>query len=133
MKGFTQSLSENGPEILATINERLKNVDGVFDKIQQAAESLGKLQNSEGTIGKLLNDPELYETAVETVRAAKDAVENIREQTAKIEPLINDARMFTDAIARDPGIIGVRGAIRNRNASKTGYKGTAGRGNSILR
>lgn len=123
LKGFTKALSTDGPEILATVNDRLKNIDGVFDKIQKAAESLGKLQNSEGTIGKLLNDPELYDTAVAAVQAARDAVENVRDQTAKIEPLINDARLFTDAIARDPGVIGLRGVVRNRNASKTGYKG----------
>ena len=123
LKGFTKALSEEGPEILATVNERIQNIDGVFDKIQKAAESLGKLQNSEGTIGKLLNDPELYDTAVATVREAQAAVANIREQTTKIEPLINDARLFTDAIARDPGVIGIRGAVRNRDASKTGYKG----------
>ena len=84
---------------------------------------MGKLQNSDGTIGKLLNDPALYNTALETVEAARDAVENIREQSAKIEPLINDARLFTDSIARDPGVIGVRGALKNRDAPKTGYKG----------
>ena len=123
LEGFTQSLSKNGPEILETINDRLGNIDSVFDKIQKAAESLGKLQNSEGTIGKLLNDPALYNTALETVQSAREAVENIREQTAKIEPLINDARLFTDAIARDPGILGARGAIQNRKAPKTGYKG----------
>ena len=133
LEGFTESLKENGPEILETINERLANIDDVFDKIQKAAESLGKLQNSEGTIGKLLNDPALYNSALETIQTAKDAVENIREQTAKIEPLINDARMFTDSIARDPGVIGIRGAVRNRGASKTGYKGNLPGRERILR
>ena len=133
LKGFTASLSENGPEILETINERIKGIDGVFDKIQEAAESLGKLQNSEGTIGKLINDPELYNTALQAVQSARDAVVDIRDQTAKIEPLINDARLFTDAIARDPGVIGIRGAVRNRNAQKTGYKGNVPGRERILR
>ena len=120
LESFTDSLSRNGPEILATINERMQNIDGVFDKIQKAAESLGNLQNSEGNLGKLLNDSELYDTALETIK-------NIRDQTVKLEPLINDARLFTDAIARDPGQLGLRG-MRNRDAAKTGYKGTtAGR------
>lgn len=134
LKGFTEALSSEGPEILATVNERIKNIDGVFDKIQKAAESLGKLQNSQGTLGKLLNDPELYNTAVAAVKAAKDAVENVRDQTVKIEPLINDARLFTDAIARDPGVVGLRGTIKNRNAPKTGYKGNVpGRGRIFRR
>jgi phospholipid/cholesterol/gamma-HCH transport system substrate-binding protein len=59
----------------------------------------------------------LYDTALETI-------ENFRDQSLKIEPLMNDLRLFTDAIARDPGQLGIRGAVRNRNAPKTGYKGS---------
>lgn len=127
LETFTESLKDNGPEILETVNERLANVDEVFEQIQNAAKSLGKLSSSEGTIGKLLNDPELY-------NAALDAVQNIRDQTVKVEPLINDLRTFTDSIARDPGQLGIRGAVRNRNALSTGYKGsTTGRGKVIRR
>ncbi len=127
LETFTASLRDNGPEILDTINDRLSNIDGVFEKIEAAADSLGNLDISEGTIGKLLNDRELYDTALEAVR-------NVRDQTTKIEPLVNDLRMFADSIARDPGQLGIRGAVRNRSANKTGYKGgnPAGR-NRILR
>ena len=81
----------------------------------------------------MINDPELYNTALQAVQSARDAVVDIRDQTAKIEPLINDARLFTDAIARDPGVIGIRGAVRNRNAQKTGYKGNVPGRERILR
>ena len=125
LEGFTQSLNENGPEILEQVNERLSNVDEIFEQIQGAAQALGNLQNSKGTIGKLLNDPQLYNAVLE-------AVENIRDQTIKIEPLINDVRLFTDAIARDPGQLGIRGAIKNRRPLSTGYKGsTTGRDRTL--
>lgn len=126
LETFTASLRDNGPEILDVVNDRLQNVDGIFEKIEKAAESLGNLDLSEGTIGQLLNDRELYDTALE-------AVSNVRDQTTKIEPLINDLRLFADAIARDPGQLGIRGAVRNRNASKTGYKGNPVGRNRILR
>jgi phospholipid/cholesterol/gamma-HCH transport system substrate-binding protein len=51
-------------------------------------------------------------------------VENARVIRTRIEPLVNDLRIFADSIARDPGQLGVRGAISNKGqAAKTGYKG----------
>ena len=118
---FTQSLKDEGPEIVQQINDSLKNVDGLFEQFERAAKSLSKIQESEGTIGKLLNDPALYDKALETVA-------NVRDLSVKLEPLVNDLRMFADALARDPGQLGVRGALRNRDALNTGYKGnTVGR------
>ena len=86
---------------------------------------MSKLQNSEGTIGKLLNDTEIYDNVLETV-------ENVRDLSVKLEPLVNDLRSFADVLARDPGMIGVRGAL-DRRPGKTGYKGTAGRDGGLLR
>ena len=40
---------------------------------------------------------------------------------------MDDIRLFGDALARDPGQLGLRGAI-DRRPGKTGYKGNAGRG-----
>jgi phospholipid/cholesterol/gamma-HCH transport system substrate-binding protein len=116
---FTESLKTNGPEILSQINSSLKNVDGLVAQIKEFGKTLEKLQSSEGTIGKLINDREIYDSVRETV-------ENVRDVSLKLEPLINDLRMFGDALARDPGVIGVRGAL-DRRPSKTGYKGSAGR------
>ena len=82
---------------------------------------LTPLRSASETIGKLLNDPALYNKALETVA-------NVRDLSVKLEPLVNDLRMFADALARDPGQLGVRGALRNRDALNTGYKGnTVGR------
>lgn len=116
---FTQSLKSNGPEILEQINSSLKNVDGLVEQIKEFGQTLSKLQSSEGTIGKLINETEIYDSVLETV-------ENVRDVSIKLEPLINDLRMFGDSLARDPGVIGVRGAL-DRRPSKTGYKGSAAR------
>ena len=125
LKTFTGSLKENGPAILVQTRERLDNVNQLLDGIQGFTETLNKLQNSEGTVGKLLNDTEIYDNVLETV-------ENVREVSVKLEPLVNDLRAFADILARDPGMIGVRGAL-DRRPGKTGYKGTAGREGGLFK
>jgi phospholipid/cholesterol/gamma-HCH transport system substrate-binding protein len=121
---FTGSLKENGPDILVQTRESLDNVNKLLAGIQGFTQSLSKLQNSEGTIGKLLNDTEVYDNVLETV-------ENVRALSIKLEPLVNDLRSFADVLARDPGTIGVRGAL-DRRPGKTGYKGTAGRDGGLF-
>jgi phospholipid/cholesterol/gamma-HCH transport system substrate-binding protein len=126
MKDFTAALKTNGPEILQQVNDSLENVDQFVDELRMFTKSFSKLQDSEGTIGKLLNDSEIYDAALETV-------ERIRDVSTKIEPMVNDLRMFADSLARDPGVIGVRGAL-DRRPSKTGYKGNAvGREGGLFR
>lgn len=116
---FTQSLKSEGPEILNQINTSLKNVEGLVTQIKEFGKTLQRIQSSDGTIGKLINDTEIYDSV-------KQTVENVRDVSDRLEPLMNDLRFFADAIARDPGALGVRGAM-DRRPEKTGYKGTAGR------
>ncbi|MEE2826955.1 MAG: MlaD family protein [Planctomycetota bacterium] len=117
LRPLTVQLGEQGPQIVDQISERIKNLDALFAGIEDAAQTLKNLRTSKGTVGKLLNDPALYNEALRTM-------ENARVISTKIEPLVNDLRMFADSIARDPGQLGVRGAISNKGqAPKTGYKG----------
>jgi phospholipid/cholesterol/gamma-HCH transport system substrate-binding protein len=116
---FTKSLKKEGPEILVQINESLKNVEGLVTQIKAFGNTLKKLQTSEGTLGKLINDSEIYDSI-------KYTVENVQDVSERLEPLMSDLRFFADAIARDPGVLGARGAL-DRRPEKTGYKGTAGR------
>jgi len=116
LQGFTDSLNDNGPEILSQVKSSIGNINGLVSRISQFTKSLSKLQNSEGTIGKLLNDTELYDSVLQTA-------ENVRQLSVRLDPMISDLRMFADAIARDPGSIGVRGAL-DRRPGKTGYKGS---------
>ena len=126
---FTDSLKTNGPEILEQVNGALANVDGLVEKIGSFADTLGEIQetfqNQDGTIGKLFNESDLYDSVLETVA-------NVQELSTKLEPMVNDLRSFSDAIARDPGVLGVRGAL-DRRPSKTGYKGTPGGLNLLQR
>ena len=122
---FTDALKKDGPEVLSQVRASLENVDGLVSQIKQFTQSLSKLQDSDGTINKLLNDTEIYDNILETA-------ENVRDLSARLEPMVDDLRSFSDAIARDPGVIGVRGAL-DRRPAKTGYKGTAGRDEGLFR
>ncbi|HMP78465.1 MAG TPA: MlaD family protein [Pirellulaceae bacterium] len=115
LEPFTESLRENGPEILSQIRESLARTDDLMRKLGGLSEKFGNDELGEGTLGKLLNDPSLYDNVNAT------AV-HLRRLSVQLEPLLNDLRIFADSIARDPSQLGVRGAMSGRPAG-TGYKG----------
>lgn len=125
VEAFSESLKEQGPEVLTQINTSLRNVDDLVSQVKGFAGSLSKLQDSNGTLSKLINDSELYDRVLQTIGT-------IQKEVVKIEPAMNDIRLFTDAIARDPGVLGVRGAL-DRRPGKTGAKGTSGRDGGLFR
>jgi phospholipid/cholesterol/gamma-HCH transport system substrate-binding protein len=59
-------------------------------------------------VGQLVNNPELYNNV-------NNAVLQVNTLIKELRPIINDARVFTDKIARHPETLGVRGALE-RNA-----------------
>lgn len=120
---FTEALKGDGPEVLAQVNASLKNVD---ELVTQVKSFTAALDQAEGTLGKFIKDPALYNSILETANT-------IKSQIYKIEPILNDVRTFADSLARDPGVIGVRGAIRNRTPEKSGYKGARGGNKGLFR
>jgi phospholipid/cholesterol/gamma-HCH transport system substrate-binding protein len=46
-------------------------------------------------------------------------VKNVEELTLLLRPIVNDARIFSDKIARHPEILGVRGAIKPEDGTKS--------------
>ncbi len=106
--GFTEPLGEKGEDLLATIGSTLDNVDLFVAQVLTFAESLN---SSEGTLGQLLHNPELYENV-------NQAVTNVKKISTQLRPILSDVRIFTDKIARDPGRLGVSGALRRRSGIK---------------
>lgn len=93
-----------GPATKEALNEQLDQLSEIMAQVHIFVRSLN---NPSGTLGRLLNDPELYESANNTVRT-------IEQLSGKLRPILADLRAFTDKIARDPGRLGVRGAISRR-------------------
>ena len=132
---FTSSLKDEGPEILEQVNASVKNIDKLLAQVKSFTGSLGKLEkaftNPNGTVGKLFNDSDVYDSVKMTVDNARDVSAQVKALTVKLEPMVRDLRTFADGVARDPGVLGVRGAL-DRRPTKTGFKGSAGQ-NGLFR
>lgn len=106
--GFTEPLGLKGPEIVARIDQGSEKLDRLLAELLVFSQSLNR---GEGTIARLIQDPQLYEQIERTVR-------NVEELVRKARPIIDDARVFSDKIARHPETLGVRGAIERRPGIK---------------
>ncbi len=105
LEGLTRPLGEQGEQIVTRINDTLARVDEMASELSQFTR---KLNSSEGSLGQFLNNPDLYQNLT-------DAAENIVQLTRDVRPIVYDARVALDKVARDPGgEIGVRGVVRKR-------------------
>ncbi|MGI8977837.1 MAG: MlaD family protein [Pirellulaceae bacterium] len=104
LEKFTGPLSERGPALV-------DNIDGILSNVNSATETLNELANNfnnqEGTIGRLLNDEDLYDRL-------ERSLANVEDITWKLRPIVDDARVVSDKLARDPSILGVRGVLDRR-------------------
>ena len=106
LEDFTAPLGEKGEEISQNIVESVRNANELVANLSRLSSSLN---NEEGTIGQLINNPELYDRVIRTVQ-------EIEQLVRKAEPILDDARIISDKIARDPAQMGVRGIKDNRKA-----------------
>lgn len=104
LEKFTGPLSERGPVLVDNIDGILGNVNNLTEQLNELA---GNFNNQEGTIGRLLNDEELYDRLERTMA-------NVEDITWKLRPIVDDARVISDKVARDPSILGVRGVLDRR-------------------
>jgi phospholipid/cholesterol/gamma-HCH transport system substrate-binding protein len=105
LAGLTKPLAENGDKIVGDALRTLNEFNGLVGDIRQVA---GRLNNSQGTIGKLIDDPQLYYDLSNTLR-------NISTVTQRLQPIVEDLRVFSDKVARQPSsVVDIRGAITGR-------------------
>lgn len=107
IEGLTAPLGEKGEEIADLLISAIDNLDIVMKDLSRFANNLN---NSQGTIGRLVNDPELYDNANLILRNANVVVLRIYEFTKDFRPIVDDIRVFTDKIAREPGRV-IGGAL----------------------
>src|SRR2546423_3187518 len=104
----TDPLADNGRGLVERADELFKKLGRSADRMEELVENLllfsQALNRSDGTLGKLINDPRLYNNL-------NDATNKINGLAIELRPILYNARLFTDQIARDPGKLGVRGAL----------------------
>jgi len=105
LEDFTEPLGTNAQARIARVDHAIAKLDGLVTQL----EFFGRHLNSDrSTLGRLAREPDVYERL-------RSAVQNIDEMTRQLKPILRDARVFTDKIARHPEQLGVRGVLQ-RNA-----------------
>ncbi|MBN2216341.1 MAG: MCE family protein [Pirellulales bacterium] len=98
---LTQPLGESGERIAANIDDSVRRLNQLMVEL----ETFGRrINNPEGTLGRLTQDDEIYERLNRTIR-------NVEEISYRLKPIVNDARIISDKLARHPGSI-LRDAVR---------------------
>ncbi|PHS00962.1 MAG: hypothetical protein COA78_23265 [Blastopirellula sp.] len=109
LTGFTEPLGERGEELIANLEGSTENLNILIGQLAKFSTSIN---SQEGTLGQLIHNPDLYQRL-------NSAAGNLQDLSVKLKPIVADARVFVDKIARDPGRIGVKGAL---DRSKSGIK-----------
>jgi len=101
IEDFTEPLGRNAPERMARIDHAIEKLDALMT---QAEFFSRKLNSNQGTLGRLTTDSEIYDQL-------NLAVRNINELIHQMKPVVADARVITDKVARHPGVL-LRDAVR---------------------
>jgi hypothetical protein len=102
LEGFTEVLGQKG-DVFAEAMLRL--ADGLDTLIRDFNVLVTALNNREGTIGRLIYDPQAYENLNILMCNANRVLGNINFLVERLRPVAEDARVFMDKVAREPGRI----------------------------
>lgn len=113
LQNFTKPLGERGPQIVDNIDGSVANINALLEELVTFTD---QLNSREGTLGRILYDDVIYQRLERVLANAEDI-------TAKIKPIVGDFRIVSDKLARDPRMLGVKGAL-DRRPLGVGTKGT---------
>lgn len=101
LEGLTEPLGQRGPTIVANMDESIARINATLAQVERFGK---QLNNNQGTVGQLLNDPALYQQL-------NEAASNINEVSQRLRPIVEDVRVLTDRVSRNPGIV-IRDAVQ---------------------
>jgi phospholipid/cholesterol/gamma-HCH transport system substrate-binding protein len=105
---FAQRLDEQGGTMIDRLDRSAETLEVLMGELLALTQSLN---SQEGTLGRLVRDPKLY-------HSLNDAVTNLEDLTRRLRPVVDNARVFSDKIARHPELLGVRGALQQSPGTK---------------
>ncbi|MDR1385081.1 MAG: MlaD family protein [Planctomycetaceae bacterium] len=98
---FTESLGDVGPQFIDALSGVAQNFEVTAAQLSKFSQSLN---NPDGSIGQLINDPEFFQSLNHTVK-------NVEQVTRQLQPILRDVNVFSDKIARQPSLLGLRGVF----------------------
>lgn len=120
------------------VSENLDKINAATDPLAKQSESMvAKLDGSLGQLEALLTELNMFSRNLNTENGTlqqfaknPDLYNNLNRSTAalttllgNLEPIIADARIFSDRIARHPEILGVSGAMKGSSGIKDADEG----------
>lgn len=108
LEGFTEPLGQRGPELSEKLISAVENLDRT---LADASNFVTAVTDSRGTLNRLLTDPNLYNQIETGVHNANLTIVEFYQRLRELRPVVHNARVFTDKIAREPGRV-ISGAIR---------------------
>jgi phospholipid/cholesterol/gamma-HCH transport system substrate-binding protein len=99
---FTTALGDQGQVVITRLGQSSEKLDRLLDELLVLSKSIN---SGEGTLGQLVNNRELYDNLNRTVA-------NVEALSRELRPILRDARVLTDELARHPEKLGVRGALQ---------------------
>ncbi|MCL2623173.1 MAG: MlaD family protein [Planctomycetaceae bacterium] len=103
---LTEALGEDGPQFVSALASAAQEFDAGMAQLYDFTRSLN---NPDGSLGRLLNDPEFFQTVTGTLRNADQTIKNIQRLTVQLQPILKDFNVFSDKLAREPGLLGLKG------------------------
>lgn len=100
LEGLTEPLGARGPELSQKLVSAIENLDKT---LADASRFVGAATASRGTLSRLLNEPELYDEVLRAVSNANVVLYRFDERLKQLRPILDDARVFTDKVAAEPG------------------------------
>jgi phospholipid/cholesterol/gamma-HCH transport system substrate-binding protein len=104
---ITGTIAGQSDEMVGEVRQTIRNLDrfltdlrGLTTQVNQVAR---RINNGQGTFAKIVDDPQLYYSIINTLQ-------NVETLTRRLQPIVEDARVLSDKVARDPSTI-IRGAI----------------------
>ena len=85
-------------------NQIAKTVENIKEITDLMRTIMSRIEQGDGSLGALLNDRQLYDRLNRTAG-------NLEQISCRLKPIVDDARVFSDKIARHPGVI-VRDAVK---------------------
>jgi phospholipid/cholesterol/gamma-HCH transport system substrate-binding protein len=100
LEGVTEPLGQRGEQIANSIVDAVEGLDKLVEEFSVLSQALN---SREGTLGQLIHNEQLYENLNRLVHNANQVVLQVNDLTLRMRPVVNDARIFMDKVAREPG------------------------------
>ncbi len=108
VEGLTKPLGERGSQLITNIEQATQNINRMILDLNSLTNAI---RNSDGSLGRLINDPKLYEQLSETLA-------NVNCLSKDLKPILDNAKVLTDKLARHPETLGIRGALKPSSGIK---------------